>query len=128
MSMVCFYGQFISLFWYLGVVLLRGINTPENNKKSAEIYGKFVARELGSNQRHTDYQWPPENCKKFIHAFATPQNLRVLACVAVYPLCSKISPCSFCVAKNLHYRVARCVKNIQKTEAVKHDLRNILMQ
>ena len=38
-----------------------------------------------------------------------------------------LSACSFCVAKNLHYRVATCVKNIQKTERVKHDLRNILI-
>ena len=43
----------------------------------------------------------------------------------MYPLCSRISLCSFCVAKNLHYRVATCVKNIQNTERVKHDLRNI---
>ena len=43
----------------------------------------------------------------------------------MYPLCSRISLCSFCVAKNLHYRVATCVKNTQNTKRVKHDLRNI---
>jgi len=47
MSNVCFYSQCISLFRHLGVVLLRGINTPKNNKKSAEICGKFVARATG---------------------------------------------------------------------------------
>ena len=42
MSNVCFYGQYMSLFWHFGAVSLRNINTDKilkNPQKSAEIFG-----------------------------------------------------------------------------------------
>ena len=42
-----------------------------------------------------------------------------------YGIWGRMWLCVHCVAKKLHYRVARCAKNIQNTERVKRDLRNI---
>ena len=45
MSNVCFYGQYISLFWHFEAVSLRNINTDKtlkNPQKSAEIFGSDV--------------------------------------------------------------------------------------
>lgn len=70
---------------------------------------------------------PGKSQKIYTHLRNATESAGGVARVTVCSLCSRISLCGFCVAKKLHYRVATCVKNIQKTERVKHDLRNILI-
>ena len=112
-----------TFFWNKLIELWKSLEKPNKNRPLTGRC-KILARAVGLEP--TTYGL---TASSWFHGFFTicrvDPDFRHFLHISVYAPYSCFLVCSNYVAKNLHYRVATCAKNIQKRECTNQLLRNI---